>query len=148
MVFSVYGHARTFITGRGHRFVEPDITISVPSYVSTGATSDDYVTNVGAASNGIIDGLLQWDTLAAAQPLIGRQNDLAVTIENTVTKGFGGESRENDRMDRTDTGTGQHQRRQPLESSACKWQCGHLCLLRELSVHWRIYILPDEVHDR
>ncbi len=60
------------------------------------------------AVDGVVADLLERDRLAAAQPLVGRDQDLAAGVQDAIPQGVGREAGEDDRMDGADPGAGQH----------------------------------------
>ena len=58
--------------------------------------------------DGLIDGSLQGQPLAAAESFVGRDHELASSVEDTVTDRFGAEAAEHDGVDGADSRAGEH----------------------------------------
>lgn len=104
-----HGVLRVDVLGREVRgpllglLVPPKVATLRPGDLGTGALVDEHVLDIGALLQGIVDNLLGTDKLAASPALIRGDDDLGVTVDNTVAKGVGGETSEDDRVDGADT---------------------------------------------
>ena len=60
----------------------------------------------------LVDDFFQGEPLTAAPTLVGRNDDSYITIEDPIAERVRGESGKDNRMDRADPRTGQHEQRQ------------------------------------
>ena len=97
--------------GFGHGLVVPDVTTVGPVDRIAAAPDDDDRADVGTLAHGLVGVGLERHLLAAAHRLIGRDHDPAIGVDDTVAQRVGRKTAEDDRMNRADTGTGEHRHR-------------------------------------
>jgi len=86
--------------------VPPPITALGPGHISAGALIHQAVRDIWALLQSIVNNLLCPDQLPASLSLIRCDDDLGLSINDTVAKGVGGESCEHDRVDCSNPGAG------------------------------------------
>ena len=91
-----------------HLLVEPQVASGVHRDLGRGAARDEHGLDHGQTLDGLVGDRLERDRLAAAQPLVRGDDDLAAGIEDAIAQGFRGEATEHDRMHRTDARARQH----------------------------------------
>ncbi|MNZ55223.1 hypothetical protein D3C78_731450 [compost metagenome] len=101
---------RAVAGGDFHQVFVPDVAVLVPGNVATGALAhDDLLHAVGfRVGQRQVDVGLERGTPATAHAFVGGNHDLGLAVDDTAGQRLGREAAEHHRMDRTDTGTGQH----------------------------------------
>ena len=91
----------------GGFFAPPQIAAGFPLDVAAGALEHQDVTDAGAGLQGLVDIGLQRHLAAAAQPLVGGNDEIGLAVEDAVLDAVGREAAEDHRMDGADPGAGQ-----------------------------------------
>ena len=84
--------------------VPPLVTTLCPGDGVSGPLEDENVLDDGAALEGGIDDGLGGDSLSTSSAFIGGDQNTGPAIQDTVSKRFGGETSEDDRVNGTDAG--------------------------------------------
>lgn len=87
--------------------VPPVIPLIVPLDVSTSAFQNEDVLNERALFESGVNNRFRSDGLSSSLSFVGSDNDSGLGVDDSVTKGFGRETGENDRVDSSETGTGE-----------------------------------------
>ncbi|MNY19124.1 hypothetical protein D3C86_1525430 [compost metagenome] len=107
-VFGVHRLGRTIGAGFAQGLLILDVPSFDPVHLPLGALDHQHGAHVRAASQRLVDVLLEWHDLAAAHAFVRGNHCAAVGVENAVTQRFRGEAAEHHRVHRADAGTGQH----------------------------------------
>lgn len=83
--------------------VPPDITALGPGNLRAGALVDQDAGDIGALLQSLIDNALGANDLSSTLALIGRDDNLGASVQDTVPERVGGETGENNGVDGTDT---------------------------------------------
>lgn len=105
-VLGGHGDGREVVGPLLNLLVPPEITALSPGDLGASALVDEDVRDVGALLEGIVDNLLGANQLATSLALIGGDDDLGASIDNSVSQRVAGETGEDDGVDGTDTGAG------------------------------------------
>jgi len=99
---------RSAVVGDPHRLlVPPSVTTLRPRNLFSGALENKDVLNVGAALERGVDDSLGCDGLPTATPFISSKDDAALAVVDAITKSLRGKASEYDRVNGTNTCTGE-----------------------------------------
>ena len=92
----------------GCGLVHPNVAPQLHIRFGIRALDDQHLLDDCQALDGGVRDSLERNALRAAQPLVCRDDDLGLRVDDSVAKRIGAETSKDDRMDRTDAGAGQH----------------------------------------
>lgn len=81
----------------------PEVAALGPGHLGTGTLVDQDTVHIRALLEGLIDDALGANDLTTALALVGGDNDLGTSVDDTVTEGVGGETSEDNGVNGTNT---------------------------------------------